>query len=185
MNVPVAPPPKHIPVVKEEKLMTKKPRPEIETPDEKLLRKGVSFEVDGEKLQIISRVRTFDGDIRAFSSRMKTIQERMLEIIEVTDENEAVEEAQGTLDNAKAALKRRLESNSEFMKLTEDLADEKLSIKDAKDNMSDFLLAYFADTHEKQIELGPGDAKEVIIKARLGKSKDFQTNLFSQVPSDD
>jgi hypothetical protein len=60
-----------------------------------------------------------------------------------------------------------------------DLADEKLSLKDAQDNLSDFLLAYFADTRERQIELAPQNAYELTIKAKLGKAKDFQTNIFS------
>ncbi|HEX4775068.1 MAG TPA: hypothetical protein VH234_06145 [Candidatus Saccharimonadales bacterium] len=138
-----------------------------------------TLEISGEKLNIISKVRTFDGDIKSFKSRIKTIQERMQEVLDGTDEYSAVLEAQGKLDLTKENLKRRLDGISEWIKLTEDLAEERLSLKDANENMSDFLLAYFADTREKQIELGPKDAREVTIKARLGKAKDYQTNLFS------
>lgn len=141
--------------------------------------KKLVIEVDAEKINIISKVRTFDGDIQSFKSRIKNIQEDMQDILDEVNEYDAVVVLQGELEVAKANLKRRLQSNSKWLKLTEDLADERLSKKDAEANLSDFLLEYFADTHEKQIELGPQNAREVVYKAKLGKAKEFQTNLFS------
>lgn len=143
--------------------------------------KHIDLEVDAGKLNLITKVRTFDGDIKSFESRIKTIKERMQEVLDVMDEYEAMSDAEARLKLLKEDLKRRLDGNSEWIKLTEDLAEEALSLKDAKDNMSDFLLAYFAETHEKQIELGPKEAREVVLRGRLGKAKDFQTNIFSRV----
>jgi hypothetical protein len=138
--------------------------------------------VDGDHLEWIGKVRTFDADIHSFESRIKTLREQLVEEIENTDEYDEVLELQEKLKTARDNLKRRLESNQTYMDLTEDLANEKLSLKDAQANMSDFLLGYFADTHERQIELGPANAREVILKGKLGKPKDFQTNLFSKPP---
>lgn len=139
-------------------------------------------ELSSEQLHVISKVRTFDGDIRSFKSRIKTLNERITEIIENTDEHEVIVSLKDKLELARDNLKRRLSNSSEYVKLMEDLADEKLSLKDAQANMSDFLLGYFADTHERQIELGPKQAREVILNGRLGKPKDFQTNIFSPPP---
>lgn len=144
-----------------------------------------TLETVAEQSNLVSKVRTFDGDIKAFKSKIETIGERMEEIVSSIPEHEAVIDLNTKLSVARDALKRRLESNSEFVKLTEELGEERLSLKDANENMSDFLLAYFAENKEKQIELGPHEAKEIIIKAKLGKAKDFQTNIFSAPPIDE
>jgi len=147
--------------------------------------KKLEIEVDGEKLAWIGKVRTFDADVHSFQSRIKSIQESMQDVLDGTDEYSAVLRAQDELETARANLKRRLDGNSEWIALTEDLAQERLSLKDAQANLSEFLLGYFHDTGEKQIELGPGNGREVILKGRLGKAKDFQTNIFSRMEAPD
>lgn len=162
------------------KTVPKIPAPKkIETAAEELQRKGVSIEIDAGKLNIISKVRNFDNDIKSFESRMKTLREQIQEEIENAPEWEKIEKFTEELGVLRAALLRRLKSNQTYVDLMSELNDESLSLKDAKANMSDFLLGYFAETHEKQIELGPSYAREVILKGRLGKTKDFQTNIFS------
>lgn len=143
--------------------------------------KTIEVEVDAEQLQWIHKVRTFDADIHSFQSRIKTLNDQIQEEVEKTDEYTEVFELQEKLKVARENLKRRLSNNSTYIDLVEDIANEKLSLKDAQANMSDFLLGYFAETHERQIELGPANAREVILKGKLGKPKDFQTNLFSPV----
>jgi enamine deaminase RidA (YjgF/YER057c/UK114 family) len=128
----------------------------------------------------INKIRTFRDDVSSFQSRAKTIKEQLQEEIENTDEYDKVIEAETVLRVAKENLKRRLSSNSHYIELTEEFAEEKLSLRDAQANLSDFLLAYFADTKERQIELAPQNAYQVTIKAKLGKAIDFQTNIFSQ-----
>lgn len=136
-------------------------------------------EVSGEKLKRVSDIRTYKKDVLSFKSRIKVIQADMAEIVDNTDEGTEVLKLEQQLETARANLRRRLEGNSEWAKLTEDLADERLSLRDAERILSDYLLAYFADTKEKQVELGPHEAHEVILNGKLGKEKDFQTNLFS------
>jgi vacuolar-type H+-ATPase subunit I/STV1 len=131
---------------------------------------------------LIPKIRSFDGDVKSFQSRIKTLNEQVQEEIENTNEYTKVAELTTDLAVARAALKRRLESNSSYVDLMSDLADEKLSLKDAQENMSDFLLAYFKQSGERQIELGPQNAREVVLKGKLGKAKEFQTNLFTPPP---
>lgn len=128
---------------------------------------------------LIPKVRNFDNDIFSFESRIKVLKEQLQDELENTDEYTEVQRLSEALKVARENLKRRMQNNRIYMDLTEELGDEKLALKDAKANMSDFLLAYFVKTQEHQIELGPKQAREVIIKGRLGKPKDFQTNIFS------
>lgn len=124
-------------------------------------------------------IRTHNQDIKAFKSRLKGLVERAQKIIDGTAEGQEVDKLADQLNVARENLRRRLEGNSEYMKLTEEMADERLSIRDAERVLSDLLLANFADTRERQIELGPHEAYQVILRGRLGKPKDFQTSIFS------
>jgi len=138
----------------------------------------IEIEADPKVLDWISKVRTFEGDINSFQSRIKTIQEQLVEMAENTDEYTEVMRAQDALRLAQEKLKDRLSRVDGYNDLCEELADEKDALKTAKQNLSDFLLGYFHETGERQIETSPKNAREVILSGRLGKEKKFQTSLF-------
>jgi hypothetical protein len=138
------------------------------------------METDQDNTRLIDNVRTFDRDIQKFDHNVKTLKEQVGEFVENTDEHQLIIDLTEKLKLAKEQLRLALSSKSGYNDLLEKLADEKDALKSARQNMSDFLLGYFAETHERQIELGPKEAREVILKGRLGKPKDFQTNLFGR-----
>ena len=149
--------------------------------------KRLEIETTPYKSDFIDKVRRLDGDLKSFESRIKTLlANRPVDEIENTDEFTKVkEQTRMLLSVAEENLKRRLMSNSTYVSLTEELADEKISAKDARANISDFLLGYYKETGERQIELGPAYAREVTLRGRLGKAIDFQTSIFSERPTDD
>jgi DNA repair exonuclease SbcCD ATPase subunit len=128
----------------------------------------------------LHQIRIFQNDVDRFESNIKTLREQVQEIIEGTDEHERVLALTEQLKQAKVDLKRALMAKPEYNELLEKLADEKDAWKSAKENLSDFLLGYFRETGEQQIELEPKDAREVILQARLGKAKGFQTSMFGK-----
>jgi predicted nucleic acid-binding Zn-ribbon protein len=130
---------------------------------------------------MVGKIRTFDQDALSFRQRIKTLKEQIQEEVERAPEYTRVQNIINELKDARADLKRRLERNSTYMGLLQELADERLALTDAERNMSDFLKGYYADTREEQIELTPEDTRMVVIRAKLGKPQDFQTNLFSRV----
>ena len=128
----------------------------------------------------VDNIRTFDHELREHDQRIKTLREQLQDRAESTDEYAVVESLKAQLKEAREKLKQKLLSLPGYNDLAEKLADEKDSKKSAELDMSDFLIAYHAETKERQVELEPGDAREVILKGRLGKPKDYQTNLFIQ-----
>src|SRR5450755_470507 len=133
-----------------------------------------------ENTRLVENVRTFDQDIRKFETNLKRLKEMATEAVEKLPEHDEVERLKEELKTAREALKQATMRLPGYNDLVQQIADEKDSLKDAKLNLSDFLLGYFHETGERQIELEPKDAREVILKGRLGKAKDFQTNLFRQ-----
>lgn len=134
---------------------------------------------DQHNLTLIDRVRTFDHDIQNFETNIKRLKEMATEAVEKLPERDEVERLQEELKTAKEALKQATLRTPGYNDLIQQIADEKDSLKDARLNLSDFLLGYFKETGERQIELEPKDAREVILKGRLGKAKDFQLNLLN------
>lgn len=137
------------------------------------------MENNEESTRLIENVRTFDHDIQKFESNIKTIKEQLKDDIEKLPEHDEVEGLTDKLKTAKEALKQAMFRIPGYNDRMEQLADEKDALKSARLNMSDFLLGYYHETGERQIELADKDAREVILKGKLGKSQAFQTNLFA------
>jgi len=140
--------------------------------------KTKEIEVNAKVLGWVEKVRTFMQDIESFKNRIATIKEQLVEMAENTNEFTEVQRCEEALAVARENLKRRLANMDGYNDLNEELADEKESLKTANQNLSDFLLGYFHETGERQIEISPKDAREVLLTGKLGKAKKFQTNLF-------
>jgi hypothetical protein len=136
-----------------------------------------------ERTALISKIVTFDKDIHKFESKIRDLQENAEDVVSETIEHKNIKALEDQLKSEREALKRRMMSNSDYNALLMIIADEKDALHQAKENMSDFLVAYFGDTKELQIELGPRMAREVLIKARLGKETQYQTSIFNQETS--
>jgi DNA repair exonuclease SbcCD ATPase subunit len=130
--------------------------------------------------RLIDNVRTFDQDIRKFETNIKRLNEMATEAVEKLPEHDEVERLKEELKTAREALKQATLRLPGYNDLQQQIADEKDALKSAKLNLSDFLLGYFHETGERQIELEAKDAREIILKGKLGKPTQFQTNLFRQ-----
>jgi len=135
-------------------------------------------EADHKVLGWISKIKTFEGDIKQFKDRVKTIEEQLQEKVENTDEYTEVLDLQAKLSAAQERLKLKLSNDGDYNNLLEERAAEKDSLKSATQNLSDFILGYFHETGERQIETGPHNGRELVLSGKLGKEKKFQTSLF-------
>lgn len=140
---------------------------------------------DTDNTRLVENVRTFDRDIHKFEHNLKTLKEQATEQVEKLPEHDEVERLKEELKQAREALKQATLRLPGYNDLMEQIGDEKDALKTAKLNLSDFLLGYFKETGERQIELEPKDAREVILKGRLGKPTQFQTSIFNQEARDE
>lgn len=131
----------------------------------------------------INTIRTYSFDIDSFKQRLTTLKEELQEIIEATSEYEEVVRLDAEFKAAKENLKRVLTGKQEYVDLLENIAEEKEAKKGAESILSDYLVAYFAQTGERQVELNAKDAREVIVSGKLGKQQKFQTSLFKKEQS--
>src|SRR5438045_1173240 len=102
------------------------------------------------------------------------------EAVENLPEHDEVEALEEQLKAKREALKQDTLRVPGLNDLQQQLADEKDALKQARLNLSEVLLGYFHDTGQLQIELEAQDARDIILKGKLGKAKDGQVSLFSQ-----
>lgn len=130
------------------------------------------------KVESIRRVST---DVDAREREVKHIKEQIKDIVESMPEFTAVDELTKELAEAKEKLRIALMAKANYNNLMERLGDEQNDLKDDRDVLSACVVDYYASTREHQIEIDSnGDAREVIVKGKLGKSEKYQPSLFGR-----
>lgn len=128
---------------------------------------------------MFNRLRTYDSDIKAFQSSIDDLKQELTDIIEDTPEFKEYSELHNKTIAAQEKVKIALERNSDYIRLKEELADERISLRDVKASLSDFLVGYIANTGERQIEVSETEARDIVVKASLSKKpKKLQLSLF-------
>lgn len=127
----------------------------------------------------IETIRTYAKDLVDLASKKKVAKERLAEIEAGWGITAEIEELQEKLAELKEQQKaKRLSSNS-YLDQTEVIAAITREEAEAKEILSDYLVNHFVNTHEKQVLMNEanGDAREINIKASLGRETKYQTSL--------
>lgn len=132
--------------------------------------------------ETISSVRDHELSIERLKSQISTLNEELQEELEAMDEFDDVNNLSEQLKIAREKLKIATQSNPRYMNLTEKKAELQETLVGHKHILSEQLVAYFAQTKERQIEMGAnGDARAVVLTGKLGKSQKYQTSLLSPI----
>lgn len=110
-------------------------------------------------------------------SKLKTIDE---DIAEQLDTHEAYKKGQTLkteLVTAKLQLDNVLQGDEAYNNLMTQRADCNDDINALRSTLSSMLVAYFAETKDKEIEVSDTYSREVIVSGRLGKPKRTQLRL--------
>lgn len=129
----------------------------------------------------IGTIRNSSADIEALKSQIKTKKEMVDDHVHQKPEWLEYESKKEETAIAKAKLDAALARDADYNNSMTQLAELKDTVKDKQDTLSTFIVGYHAETKETQVELGAnGDARQLIIKGRLGKKQKYQTSLFSK-----
>lgn len=128
----------------------------------------------------IQNILEYSRDIEATKRRIETLNESVREEIEECPEFTEVQESAEKLKAAKERLRLALQSNARYNNMLEKLGELKDTKKDQEEILSDHIVAYYAMTRERQIQVADdGDAQDLVLKGRLGAHRKYQTNLFA------
>lgn len=133
------------------------------------------------KKQLMQDIREREKEISTKKDRIKVLKEDLTEKIDNTDSGERVGKLRDQLKIAQEDLVAELKRNPEVNDLMEEIAAEKDTLKGMQMALSDDLVAYFAQTQERQVQMDEqGHARDVLLSAKLGKEeKQYQESLFS------
>ena len=130
-------------------------------------------------IQGLSTIRQYAVDIREDADKVKAAEEVLDSLQTSWPEYQEVERLADELETAKAKLKQRREANPDYLAQTEKVAAAKREKKEDNEILSDYLVAHFKLTGERQVLMNDetGDAREVKITAKLGRETKYQTSL--------
>lgn len=137
--------------------------------------------MDKQQLTITkNNIRVYESDIEDTKKQIETKKEMVQELLESTSGWLDVQTLKERYEEAKISFHLKLQGNADYNDGLEELAQLKEKLKEQKQIQSDFIVGYFAETKERQIELGTtGNARDLVVTGKLGKSSKYQPSLFS------
>ena len=102
--------------------------------------------------------------------KMKTVKDQIKDVLEQNDEYRALQEELKELTGKRQTAKKLLESDKDFQVVNSELEELKYQYKDLQEILSHHLVTYFSETSETQISSPEGDAVQVVVSAKIGKS---------------
>ncbi len=133
------------------------------------------------KVEIQEDIRERTKDIEVKEARIKQLNEDLKEKVENTEAGERVGKLRDQLKIAQEDLVSELKRDGAVNDLMEEIGAEKDTLKGMKMALSDDLIAYFATTKERQVEMdSEGHARDIMMTAKLSKDeKNYQTSLIT------
>jgi hypothetical protein len=130
-------------------------------------------------------IRTYTGDLQIAKSRLKELEKDLKEKMENTNASIKVGELEDKLAAAREELRQELRRNPEINDLMEEIGAQREVVRGTQFSLSNYLVAWHAQTGERQVEMDEeGHARDIILTARLGNDeKNYQTSLLS--PAED
>lgn len=140
-----------------------------------------------QRLQIMLDIASNEKEIAKRKEHIAEMKEKLQEKIDNTTLGEKVGKLKDELKAAQEDLVMELKRKPEVNDLMEEIAAEKDIVKGLQMSLSDTLVAYFAETKERQVQIDEeGHAKDVIMSAKLGKDEhQYQTSIFNPEREED
>lgn len=120
-----------------------------------------------------------DKDLQKFKEQKKELDEEIADHVSGYQESKKINELKEEIEKQKVNLNAKLSQDPDFIAYQGQKESLNLEIKDTKEILSSHVVAWKMNTHEDQVEMGGNLGKEVVITGKLGKVKQYQTNMFS------
>lgn len=108
-------------------------------------------------------------EIRQTQDKVKTLREQMRDVMDQNDEYKALQDELKELTNKRQLAKKVLLDDKDYQKVSADLDDERLKLKDLQEIMSHHLVSYYRETNETKVTDDQGETHSVVISAKIGK----------------
>lgn len=133
----------------------------------------------GEDSQGVDTIRQYADDLDQLKGKEKAAEGVLEDIEKGWPERQEVDRLEDELAKAKEQLKSRRHGSTQYLQQTEIVAKVKRDKAEAKEVLSTYLVWHYRKTGELQVLMdeGNGDARQVVVSARLGGKMKYQTSL--------
>lgn len=131
-------------------------------------------------LDTVNSIKSIEMEIESTKGHVKIINEMIADYIQSKQEWLDLESAKEETKRLSDALKNVLANDADYNNNLEELGQLKDKLKSQKEIISDLIVGYKLETRENQIEIGSnGEARQLVLKGKLGKRGKYQTSIFS------
>lgn len=141
----------------------------------------MALKINDETSAALETIRAYARDIDETKANIKSMREQAKEIKEGKGAFAEVERLSEELKAAKEKLRVSLLSDGDYNDLLENIGQETEKLRDQEDILSSHIAFYWKSTDERQVPMNDqtGDARDIVIKAKLGAEGKYQTSLLA------
>ena len=121
---------------------------------------------DKTTLQAIHRIMP---ELRESKEKLKNLREQLKDVMEQNDEYKQIAEEIKALSEKRLAAKRALLDDKDYQKVSADLDDERIKLKDLQEILSHYLISHYRETNATQVTDDLGETRAVVLQAKIGK----------------
>lgn len=129
--------------------------------------------------QLIETIRETDLELIDLKKEAKELDKDLSSHVAAYQESKDIAELQTQIESKKNQLNAKLSQDADFGAMMDQKSDLTRQIKDAREVLSTYVVAWKTLTGEDQVEYDETMGKEVIVTGRLGKLERYQTNMFT------
>ena len=117
----------------------------------------------------IEAIHNLMPEMRDTQKKVKTLREQLKDVMEQNDEYRTLAEQIKELADKRLAAKKALLDDKDYQKVSADLDDERLKLKDLQEILSHCLVSYYRETNQTQLTDDLGETRGVVLNAKIGK----------------
>jgi len=122
-----------------------------------------------EEKTTIEAIHNLMPEMRETQQKIKTLRDQQKDVMEQNDEYKAISDDIKELAGKRLTARKALMDDKDYQKVTADLDDERIKLKDLQEILSHYLVSYYRETNETKVTDDMGETRQVVLSAKIGK----------------
>jgi len=124
-----------------------------------------------EEKTTIEAIHNLMPEMRETQNNVKTLREQLKDVMEQNAEYRLLAEQIKELSEKRLMAKKALLDDKDYQKISVDLDDERLKLKDLQEILSHYLVSHYRETNQTQVTDDLGETRAVVVSAKIGKAE--------------
>jgi len=124
-----------------------------------------------EEKTTIEAIHNLMPEMRDTQRKLKDLREQLKDVMDQNDEYKQLADQIKELSDKRLMAKKALMEDKDYQKVSADLDDERLKLKDLQEILSHYLVSYYRETNETSFTDDFGETRAVVLSAKIGKTE--------------